>query len=138
MPPSELKNKNKQIFFCMRMLVLWKCHYLVLVGMMLSSSQVRAVPSARTSVSTCEAPVFRRALLLRLRGGFINGDGVHGQESNTHRHHAASGESIDTLSDITGMVSTIFFSSEGGPDSEMELPQVEFLGVVLVTTFRLK
>jgi hypothetical protein len=36
------------------------------------------------------------------------------------------------------MVSTIFFSSEGGPDSEMELPQVEFLGIVLVTTLRLK
>ncbi len=103
------------------MLVLWQCQ------LMLSSSQVRAIPTATTSVSTCEAPVFRPALLLRLRGGFSNGDGVHGQESNTHRHHAASGESIDTLSDITGMVSTIFFSSEGGPDSEMELPQVEIV-----------
>jgi len=105
----------------MRMLVLWQCQ------LMLSSSQVRAIPTATTSVSTCEAPVFRPALLLRLRGAFSNGDGVHGQESNTHRHHAASGESIDTLSDITGMVSTIFFSSEGGPDSEMELPQVEIV-----------
>ena len=98
---------------------------------MLSNSQVRTIPTATTSVSTCEAPVFRPALLLRLRGGFSNGDGVHGQESNTHRQHAASGESIDTLSDITGMVSTIFFSSEGGPDSEMELPQVEIVMFLL-------
>lgn len=74
-----------------------------------------ALPS--TSASSCLMPSL--FLPLRLRGG----QGADARRRDRDGGEAVGG-SLDTESGITGMVSTMFFSSPGGPDSEMELPQV--------------
>jgi hypothetical protein len=53
---------------------------------------------------------------LRLRGGWM--------AANRRQPAGLGDSSIETVSEITGMVSTIFFSSSGGADDDMELPQV--------------
>ena len=53
---------------------------------------------------------------LRLRGGWM--------AANRRQPAGLGDSSIETVSEVTGMVSTIFFSSSGGADDDMELPQV--------------
>lgn len=80
---------------------------LVLPALMLFQRLPLSVPGITLGAHPTSAGRAQRhpAARLRLRGG-------------------GSDESLQTVSDVAGLVSTIFFSSSGGADNDMDLPQV--------------